>query len=74
MHAAFRAATGLARAASRSEYWEVSEPAAPAVSPHPHRRPLRATKRARRPGAVAARPQVCTTPLWPIDPPHITNR
>jgi hypothetical protein len=29
---------------------------------HPHRRPLRAVSRARRPGAGAARPQHCVTP------------
>jgi hypothetical protein len=37
----------------------------PAVAPaaHPHRRPLRAPARTRRPGAARARPQDCTTPL-----------
>jgi hypothetical protein len=31
--------------------------------PHPHRRPLTRPDRTRRPGAVAAEPQACTTPL-----------
>jgi hypothetical protein len=30
---------------------------------HPHRRPLRTPAHARRPGAVAARPAVCTSPV-----------
>lgn len=38
--------------------------APPTVPPsHPHRRPLRATSRARRPGAVPPDPQPCITPL-----------
>jgi hypothetical protein len=32
---------------------------------HPHRRPLRAPSRARRPGVVAPARQACTTPLAP---------
>src|SRR5436190_19975662 len=35
------------------------------AEPHPHRRPLRTPPRARRPGAVAARPHLCVTPLAP---------
>jgi hypothetical protein len=30
---------------------------------HPHRKPLRPMPRPRRPGAAAARPQVCTAPV-----------
>jgi hypothetical protein len=51
----------------------LSEPAAagePAVSHphrhelrHPHRRPVAAQPRRRRPGSLPARPQVCTSPV-----------
>ncbi len=37
--------------------------AAPTPAEHPHRRPLRAPARPRRPGAVRPRAQDCTTPL-----------
>jgi hypothetical protein len=40
-------------------------PDAPGSYDHPHRRPLRAPQRSRRPGIVAARVQPCTTPLAP---------
>jgi hypothetical protein len=35
----------------------------PARSPHPHRRPLSAAPRTRRPGTVRPEPQLCLTPL-----------
>jgi hypothetical protein len=41
-------------------------PTTPAFAPtagHPHRRPLGHRRRRRRPGKVAPRPQVCTTPV-----------
>jgi hypothetical protein len=37
-------------------------PPAPTAG-HPHRRPLDHRRRRRRPGTVAPRPQVCTTPV-----------
>jgi hypothetical protein len=46
--------------ASRTEHR--GEPV-PARSPHPHRRPLSAAPRTRRPGTVRPEPQLCLTPL-----------
>ena len=46
---------------------DAGEPPATPVE-HPHRRPLRAPARARRPGAVRARHESCTTPLLPRPP------
>jgi hypothetical protein len=40
-------------------------PGAPGPYDHPHRVPLRAAQRSRRPGTVAARVQPCTSPLAP---------
>jgi len=38
-------------------------PASAPTAGHPHRRPLGHRRRRRRPGTVAPRPQVCTTPV-----------
>lgn len=39
------------------------EPSTAAIKPHPHRRRLARPHRTRRPGAIAARAQICRTPL-----------
>jgi len=54
-------APGAARPrASRSEHRGEPTPARP---PHPHRRPLTAAPRTRRPGTVRPEPQLCLTPI-----------
>jgi hypothetical protein len=41
----------------------LTTPAPAPTAGHPHRRPLDHRRRRRRPGTVAPRPQVCTTPV-----------
>ncbi len=43
---------------------------------HPHRKPLRPMPRPRRPGAAAARPQACISPVGhrPVTPPARRTR
>jgi hypothetical protein len=60
LRAAFRRAVDVALAFATLE--DGDEPST-APAQHPHHRPLRTPTRARRPGAVRARPQDCSTPL-----------
>ena len=66
----FRQAADLAVAFATLADSELDEPgsscprsAIGGYAPHPHRRPLRPRRGARRPGAGAPRAQACTTPV-----------
>jgi hypothetical protein len=60
-------AVGFATLADPAAPGEVT---APPPYRHPHRRPLAARSRSRRPGVPPARPQVCTSPV-PEGPPAV---
>jgi hypothetical protein len=62
---AVRRSADLAVAFLTLESYDLSGPRGPVSdpAPHPHRKPLRASTRRSRPGAIAPRVQHCVTPL-----------